>query len=248
MTAQDPNQGEYRPRTARELRKMKEAEEKRKAEEEAAKAKEQGEATPLHNPEYAPDSTARTETPDPAPQGESSEQQGAADTEEIQHLRAQTEALQQEAEAKQQLVEELTRKLEGAQEQVLRARADLENFRRRSRKDREEAVKYAAVPMIESLLPVLDNLERALEAGTSSEENSLHQGVDMVYRQLMHSLENHGLSVIPAEGLPFNPHEHSAVMQEAVEGVEPGIVVEELQKGYRYHDRVIRPSMVKVSS
>ncbi|MDR6225065.1 nucleotide exchange factor GrpE [Desmospora profundinema] len=251
MTAQDPNQGDYRPRTARELRKMKEAEERRKVEEEAAKAQEQGETAPLHSQEEvptpppqapqaeAPGSVHANEVPGPVP---------ATDPEELRQLREQTEALQKEAEENRQLTEELKKRMEEAQEQVLRARADLENFRRRSRKDREEAVKYAAVPMLESLLPVLDNLERALAAGGSNGDDSLHQGVEMVYRQLIQSLENHGLSVIEAKGLPFNPHEHNAVMEVEAEGVEAGTVVEELQKGYRYHDRVIRPSMVKVSS
>ncbi|PTM59502.1 nucleotide exchange factor GrpE [Desmospora activa] len=239
MTVEDQNQGEYRPRTARELRKMKEAEEKKKSQaEEGAHAEETAEQVSLHNPNEATAPSVERVEPVSVP----------ADADELNQLREEMEALRRQAEESQQTAEDLQRKLKDSQEQVLRVRADLENFRRRSRKDREEAVKYAALPMIESLLPALDNLERALAAGGSGGDDVLHQGVSMVYRQLVQSLENHGLSVIEAEGLPFNPHEHNAVMEVEAEGVDAGTVVEELQKGYRYHDRVIRPSMVKVSS
>lgn len=130
----------------------------------------------------------------------------------------------------------------------LKALADLENYRRRTRRDREELVKYAAGPLLEKLLPVVDNLERALSASKETgQEEALHQGVDIIYRQLMQVLSESGLTPIESVGQPFDPHVHNAVGQVESDKYESGIVVEELQKGYRFKDRVLRPAMVQVS-
>jgi molecular chaperone GrpE len=133
--------------------------------------------------------------------------------------------------------------------QYLHALADLENFRRRARKEKEDAVKYATLPLLESLLPVMDNFERALAARDHHDNvQLLKEGVEIVYRQLSAALSQAGIRLIESKGKVFDPHEHHAVMQVADDRVESGIVVEELQAGYRLHDRVIRPSMVKISS
>ncbi|TCS94775.1 nucleotide exchange factor GrpE [Hazenella coriacea] len=159
------------------------------------------------------------------------------------------EQLKQQLDQYQALVQQLKKQADENHEQMLRARADLENSRRRFRKEKEVALKYAAVPLLESLLPVLDNFERALDAADQSEHHQgLQEGVEMVYRQFLGSLSQAGLSLIEAEGKPFDPHQHNAVMLVPVEGVEPGLVVEEVQSGYRFLDRVIRPSMVKISN
>jgi molecular chaperone GrpE len=124
----------------------------------------------------------------------------------------------------------------------------LENYRRRARKEKEDALKYCVVPLLESLLPVLDNFERALDAADQSgDAKVLQEGIEMVYRQFLNVLSQAGLTLIETEGKPFNPYEHNAVMQVETDEYEPGMIVEELQPGYRYLDRVIRPSMVKVS-
>lgn len=159
------------------------------------------------------------------------------------------EQLKQQLDQYQALVQQLKKEADQKHEQLLRARADLENSRRRFRKEKEDALKYAPVPLLESLLPVLDNFERALDAADQSKHyQGLQEGVEMVYRQFLGALSQAGLSLIEAEGKPFDPHEHNAVMLVPVEGVEQGIVVEEVQSGYRYLDRVIRPSMVKISN
>jgi molecular chaperone GrpE len=160
----------------------------------------------------------------------------------------QAEVGEEQEEQSQTEAEKWKQEAEENHQAFLRARADLENYRRRVRKELEETAKYAPVPLVESLLPVLDNMERALSAGDDSSSNALYEGVEMVYRQLVKSLEEHGLQTIQAEGAPFNPHEHNAVMQVEAEDVEPGTVVEVLQQGYKFRDRVIRPAMVKVSS
>lgn len=133
------------------------------------------------------------------------------------------------------------------EEKAMRALADLENYRRRARKEKEEVVRYAAVPIVESLLPVLDNFERALEAAEQNNDMQiLIKGIEMVYRQLLTALSDAGLSLVEAKGKEFDPHEHIAVAQVEHDEFESGMVVEELQSGYRFQDRVIRPSMVKV--
>lgn len=156
-------------------------------------------------------------------------------------LEAELEQLRQELDKCKTLAEQ-------HREMHLRALADLENYRRRARKEKEDALKYAVVPLLEALLPVLDNFERALDAADQTGNAAvLQEGIEMVYRQFLNVLSQSGLTMIEAEGKPFDPHEHNAVMQVETDKVESGIVVEELQAGYRYMDRVIRPSMVKVS-
>ena len=121
----------------------------------------------------------------------------------------------------------------------LKALADLENYRRRTRREKEEMIKYAASPLIETLLPVVDNLERALSAGKEAEQaEAFHQGVEMIYRQLMQVLSDSGLSPIESVGHPFDPHVHNAVAQVENDEYDSGIAVRELQKGYRFKDRV----------
>lgn len=131
---------------------------------------------------------------------------------------------------------------------LLRAQADYDNFRRRTRLDMEAAAKYKAQSLIEELIPAIDNFDRALAVKAESDDaKSLLQGMEMVYRQLTDALKNEGLETINAVGQSFDPHYHQAVMQVESDEHEPNQVVEELQKGYKLKDRVIRPTMVKVS-
>lgn len=130
----------------------------------------------------------------------------------------------------------------------LRLRADYENYKRRTQLDREAADKYKAQSLLTNLLPVLDNFERAMQNAPATEDSqSLQKGLDMVYKTLVEATEKEGLQVIEAEGVAFDPTIHQAVMTETDESQEPGIVLQELQKGYKYKDRVLRPSMVKVN-
>lgn len=135
------------------------------------------------------------------------------------------------------------------QNRLLRTLADMENMRRRVRKEQEDLAKYASQKVIEELLPALDNFERALAADKDSlTVESLLQGVSMVYRQMAQVFEKEGLQPIEAAGKPFDPNLHQAVMQVEDANFESGVVVEELQKGYQFKDRVIRPAMVKVNA
>ncbi|MER2262570.1 MAG: nucleotide exchange factor GrpE [Psychrobacillus sp.] len=148
-------------------------------------------------------------------------------------------------------VDELTlvkQQLEEEQDRLVRLRADFENYKRRVQKDKEADYKYRAQSLLNDLLPVLDNLERALAVEATTEEAiSLTKGVDMVYRSLVAAVEKEGLESVESEGKPFDPNLHHAVMQENDETQDSGIVLQELQKGYKLKDRILRPAMVKVN-
>jgi len=142
----------------------------------------------------------------------------------------------------------LKQQLEEEKNRYLRLLADFENYKRRVQLDKEADTKYRAQSVLTDILPVLDNLERALAIQPTTEEAiSLTKGVDMVYRSLQAALEKEGLEPIKSEGVPFDPNLHQAVMQEKDESQESGIVLQELQKGYKLKDRILRPSMVKVN-
>lgn len=148
-------------------------------------------------------------------------------------------------------VDELTlvkQQLEEEQDKAIRLRADFENYKRRVQLDKESDYKYRAQSVLTDILPVLDNFERALAVNVTSEEAvSLVKGVEMVYRTLLDAVGKEGLEVIEAEGVPFDPNFHQAVMQEKDDSKESGIVLQELQKGYKLKDRILRPTMVKVN-
>jgi molecular chaperone GrpE len=161
-----------------------------------------------------------------------------------------TEAVEQEVELdeNEQKIKDLEAKLAEEEARYIRLRADYDNLARRGRLDREAAEKYRAQALLTELLPVLDNLDRALQVEVSNEEAvSLYKGVEMVYQQLLVATEKEGLQVIAAEGEMFDPNFHQAVMQEQDNDKAQGVVLRELQKGYQLKDRVLRPSMVSVN-
>jgi molecular chaperone GrpE len=154
-----------------------------------------------------------------------------------------------QAQAENPEVTLLREQVQELQNRLLRTQADFDNFRRRTRMEKEEFAKYASQHVIEQLLPVVDNFERALAAGRGVQDAAaLLKGVEMIYRQLQQVLEQEGVKPIEAVGRPFNPEYHQAVMRVESDEYEEGFVVEELQKGYMFKEKVIRPSMVKVRS
>lgn len=200
-----------------------------------------------------PSSTQHKEVPNQPEQAEKqTENQPNEGEESTQAEKAEEELNEQETPSVEELLEKLSaaeQKAEENYQKLLRAQADFDNFRRRTRQEREEQAKYAALPLMEDLLPVLDNFERALIAGKEATDTaSIVQGVEMVFRQVEQVLQNAGLSVIPSVGEPFDPNVHQAVAQEESSEYDSGVVTEELQKGYKLKERVIRPAMVKVSS
>ncbi|WP_313891793.1 nucleotide exchange factor GrpE [Psychrobacillus sp.] len=169
----------------------------------------------------------------------------------VENLEEQIEAATEEATEEVVEVDELTlvkQQLEEETDKSFRIRADFENYKRRVQLDKEADYKYRAQAVLTDILPVLDNFERALAVGVTTEEAaSLAKGVDMVYRSLLEAVLREGLEPIEAEGVPFDPNFHQAVMQEKDDSKEAGVVLQELQKGYKLKDRVLRPSMVKVN-
>jgi molecular chaperone GrpE len=185
---------------------------------------------------------------------EDKDQQAAA--QEMNEISSDTATLvEDEAETEAQAVDahsieiEALRKLaDENHERYMRAQADFDNFRRRSRLEKEDFAKYASVKLIEQLLPIVDNFERALAASRQAKDlDALLKGIEMTAKQLDQVLEQEGLKAIETVGEPFNPEFHQAIMQVESEAHEEGIIVEEIQKGYILKDKVIRPAMVKVS-
>ena len=135
-------------------------------------------------------------------------------------------------------------------ERYLRSVADLENFRRRAARERQEAVQYANQGLLEKLIPALDNLDMALSAVTASgggSVESLKTGVEMVLGQVRGVLREAGLEEVSAVGQPFDPTWHEAVSQVETPGVPEGQVVQQLRKGYRLQQRLLRPATVIVA-
>ena len=131
--------------------------------------------------------------------------------------------------------------------QMLRLRADFDNFRRRSAKEREELAAVVTQGILTDMLPLLDNFERALSA-EGSDLDSFRAGVSMIYKQMTEALAKNGLEVIDTEGKKFDPNFHQAVMRVQDPEKEDDTIEQELQKGYMVKGRVIRPSMVQVVS
>ncbi|GAK04162.1 heat shock protein GrpE [Geomicrobium sp. JCM 19037] len=169
--------------------------------------------------------------------------------EEVEIIEPDTEESVPDEEVEQSEEDRLQNELNELKQKVLRQQADYDNFRKRTRMEKESDAKYRSQKLIESLLPAMDNFKRALDHAPQSEEaESIHKGMTMVYEQLQESLRSEGLTEIKTEGEPFDPNFHQAVMQVEEEGFESNQVVEELQKGYQLKDRVIRPAMVKVNA
>jgi molecular chaperone GrpE len=187
---------------------------------------------------------------------EAKEQQQAASAEAVDANLEATNPVQDEScEAEVEVIDPQTLALEASRkladdnhERYMRVQADYDNFRRRSRLEKEDFAKYASMKLIEQLLPIVDNFERALAASQQAKDfDALIKGIEMTAKLLDQVLESEGLKSIESVNQPFNPDFHQAIMQVESEGHEEGIIVEEIQKGYMLKDKVIRPAMVKVS-
>jgi molecular chaperone GrpE len=131
--------------------------------------------------------------------------------------------------------------------QYQRLAADFENYKRRTRQELADRTQYANEELLRKLLPILDNLRRALDHAPEGVDPNWFEGVKMVVRQFEDTLRAQGLSTIPAVGEKFDPAKHEAIAREETDEHEEGTIVEEMQPGYRLHERVIRPTLVKVA-
>lgn len=176
------------------------------------------------------------------------------------------EAVEETAETTEETVEESTekkgffgkkkdkkdkkdQKIEELEDKVKRQLAEFENFRNRTEKEKSRMYEFGARDVIEKMLPVVDNFERGLAAIPEEEKGGpVASGMEMIYKQMMTTLEGLGVTPIDALNKPFDPNFHNAVMHVEDEEVEESTVVEEFQKGYIYKEHVIRYSMVKVAN
>ena len=131
-------------------------------------------------------------------------------------------------------------------DRLARLQAEFENARKRTAREQQDFREYAVADAVKALLPTLDSFERALQTG-STEKSEFRSGVELIYKQLQDSLQKLGLRAIPAKGEPFDPHLHEAIEMVETSDAADHQILEELQRGYKLKDRLLRPSMVKVA-
>jgi molecular chaperone GrpE len=139
--------------------------------------------------------------------------------------------------------------LDRFRDMALRAQADFDNFKKRTAREKEEAIKYANSSLLERLIAIIDNFELGLSAARAEGEKSpIYAGMSMVLKQLTDFLADNGLQPIDAEGQKFDPNLHEAIANEPSIDVPEGVVIRQTRRGYRLKDRLLRPSSVVVSS
>ncbi|MEX2270116.1 MAG: nucleotide exchange factor GrpE [Vicinamibacterales bacterium] len=144
-------------------------------------------------------------------------------------------------------VSRLAQERDAYRDQLLRARAEFDNFRKRMERERLQMSARATEDAVRDFLPIIDDLERALAADTGDAGSRFHQGVEMIYRQALDLLRRRGLEPIDAVGQDFDPNIHEAVAYEPAEGRREGEIIGELRRGYRIGDRLVRPALVRVA-
>jgi molecular chaperone GrpE len=181
---------------------------------------------------------------------EENKKQGQASVEHRDH-----EGKDKKKRSSKEIVADLEAALQKAQKEaaenydrLLRVSADFENYKKRVSKEKSDLIRYGNDELIRELLPVIDNLERALEhASSEGAQEGIQGGVEMTLQQFLGILQRFGVTPIAAEGEPFDPTKHEAVMEQATGDYDPGHVVAELQKGYLLNDRLVRPAKVVVA-
>lgn len=160
----------------------------------------------------------------------------------------QNEELQKEQEELQetQEAENFEEKFKNLEQEYLRVHADFENVKKRLEREKYQALEYCYEGIAKDLLPIVDTLEKALESAREAKEEAISDGIKLTLDNLLKVLGKHGIEVIAQEG-EFDPQHHDAIMQVPSSEVEEGQIVQTLQKGYKYKERVIRPAMVSVA-
>ena len=131
-------------------------------------------------------------------------------------------------------------------DRLARLQAEFENARKRTAREQQDFREYAVADAVKALLPTLDSFERALQTG-AAEKSEFRSGIELIYKQLQDALQKLGLRAIPAKGEPFDPHLHEAIEMVETSDAPDHQILEELQRGYKLKDRLLRPSMVKVA-
>lgn len=169
------------------------------------------------------------------------------ETEAVQEESTETDSKEKKKDKKKAKKDKKDEKIEELNDRLMRNLAEFENFRNRSEKEKSAMFEIGAKSVIEKILPVVDNLERGFD-GLSDEEKETPfvKGIDAVYKQMLTTLEELGVTAIEAVGQEFDPNLHNAVMHDEDDSEETNKITEEFQKGYMYKDSVVRHSMVKV--
>jgi molecular chaperone GrpE len=168
------------------------------------------------------------------------------DHEDARSLKGKLKKKDHELKELRQAAEALRAEASGLKDRYLRAAADMDNQRKRFERERTEYLQFAQGDLFKDLLSVLDNFERALKTRDTGEGAGFQEGVELIAKQLQDLVRKRGLTPVASVGEAFDPSVHQAVLTEEAEGVEEPVIGEELQKGYKLHDRLLRPALVKV--
>lgn len=144
-------------------------------------------------------------------------------------------------------IDQLRRERDENYDRLLRKTAEFENYRKRVDRERRETAQYAASDLLEALLPILDDFERALQADSSADPDAYRKGVELIYKQLLDLLARRGVTAIEPVGKDFDPRYHQAITHEESPGRRENEVIEEVRRGYMHGDRLLRPALVKVA-
>ncbi len=177
----------------------------------------------------------RTPSESPQPPGDAPEQPAASDV------------AAPEPDAAGAELEQLRRERDEQYDRLLRKTAEFENYRKRADKERRELAQYAASDLLEALLPILDDFERALQVDPTVDPDAYRKGVELIYRQFQDLLARRGVTPIEAVGHDFDPRVHQAITHEESPGHRDGEVIDEVRRGYMHGERLLRPAMVKVA-
>jgi molecular chaperone GrpE len=144
-------------------------------------------------------------------------------------------------------LEALQRERDRLKDQLLRNAADFDNYRKRMDKERREQAEYATTDVLLEVLPIIDNFERALQAPSGSDIEPFRRGIELIHKQMLDLLRKRGVTPLDSLGADFDPNIHQAVIHEPSEEHREGEVMQELQRGYKLGERLLRPAMVKVA-
>ena len=195
------------------------------------------------------DEAAADEQDEAAETKGSVEEEASKETEESQDTKDTESKEKKKFFAKKEKKDKKDEKIEELTDRLTRQMAEFDNFRKRTEREKSQMYEIGAKDIIEKILPVIDNFERGLAAvPEESKEDPFVEGMEKIYKQLMTTLEGVGVKPIEAVGQEFNPDFHNAVMHVEDEEAGENIITEEFQKGYMYHDSVVRHSMVKVAN
>ena len=195
------------------------------------------------------DEAAADEQDEAAETKGSVEEEASKETEESQDTKDTESKEKKKFFAKKEKKDKKDEKIEELTDRLTRQMAEFDNFRKRTEREKSQMYEIGAKDIIEKILPVIDNFERGLAAvPEESKEDPFVEGMEKIYKQIMTTLEGVGVKQIEAVGQEFNPDFHNAVMHVEDEEAGENIITEEFQKGYMYHDSVVRHSMVKVAN